>query len=102
MKNTDEQVSIALFFTFATKYLVKKKKNKLKARLKLLQLSLLQSGDEDDSENLAHVLKDLRDSEAKLVSMLGEAPEDKNIETNGDGETIKVKNCVVFVAFKSH
>lgn len=89
------------FFSFTIKNLVENKKNKytLKARFKLLQLSLLQSGDEDDSENLAHVLKDLRDSEAKLVSMLGEAPEDKNVETNGDGETIKVKNCVVFCCF---
>lgn len=42
-----------------------------------MKLSLLQSGDEDDSENLAQVLKDLRDSEAKLVSMLsGESGEE--------------------------
>lgn len=62
--------------------------------LKLLKLSLLQSGDEDDSENLAQVLKDLRDSEAKLVSMLGETPEGKN------GEERKVKGffwcCLCF------
>lgn len=71
------------------------------ARFKLLQLSLLQSGDEDDSESLELVLKDLRDSEAKLVSMLGgeTPPDDKNGETEEE-ETIKVKGvlCVAVVS----
>lgn len=52
--------------------------------LKLLQFSLLQSGDEDDTENLAHVLNDLRDSEAKLMTML---------DGKSGGEEKKVNGC---------
>lgn len=58
-----------------------------------MKLSFLQSDDEGDSENLAQVLRELRDSEAKLVSMLGETtPDEKNDEIKEE-ENIKVKFC---------